>query len=241
MPKVNADYFEKRKSEILDAAYRVCMRKPMHGVSMRDIISESGCSQGKIYRYFSNIDDLLIELINQKSTYYNVEIKAEDIIANGSCPEKVISELFLLWKKAFLDNLTGVGKIYYELSTLYANDPDRLNNFISKSTLSLEQNIFQEKSFSYVIKKIQEGYFHPKLPIEDILKFLITACDGITRDLILAGYYKMKDCFPIIQDLNGNTLTYSLCVSFILLLGGNEKLINGEEFYDGLHRKSETI
>lgn len=236
MPKVNADYLENKQNEILDAAYRVSMSKPMHEVSMRDIISESGFSQGGIYRYYSNIDDILIELMNRKNVYYNVEIKIDGIIADGTCPEEVISEFFSLWKKAFLDNLIGVGKIYYELCTVYANDPERLANFISKSILCLEQNIFQEKSFSYVIKKIQEGYFEPKIPIEDIMKFLTASFDGIIRDLILSNYYKMNDNFPIVADLNGYTLIYCLCVSFILLLGGNEKLIIQEAFSDGLHK-----
>lgn len=238
MPKVNADYWKNRQKEILDAAYRVCMRKPMHEVSMRDIISECGYSQGGIYRYFSNIDDILIKLINCKSVYYNVAVKANGIIAGGGCPEEVIAELFLLWKKAFLDNLVGVGKIYYELCTLYANDPDRLAKFLSESSLSLEQTVFQEKSISYVIEKIQDGYFKPKIPIEESINFLITSLDGITRDLILSNYYKMHDSFPIIANLNGYTLIHSCCVSFILLLGGDETFIKQEVFSDDPHERN---
>lgn len=230
MPKVSADYFENRKNQILDAAYRVSMSKPMHEVSMRDIILESGFSQGGIYRYFSNIDDILIELINRKSDYYDAGVKVDSIITTGSYPEEIISELFLLWKKAFLDNLIGVGKIYYELSVLYANDAQRLVNFISKSTLALEQNVFQEKSFSYVITKTEEGYFKPKIPIENIMKLLITSFDGIIRDMILAHHYKTDNHFLMMEDLNGYSLIHSLCVSFILLLGGNEKLIKQEVF-----------
>lgn len=231
MPKVSADYFENKKNKILDAAYRVSMSKPMDKVSMRDIISESGFSQGGIYRYFSNIDDILIELINRKTDYYNVEEKVDSIIAAGIYPEEIISELFLLWKKAFLDNLIGVGKIYYELSTLYANDTERLVNFISKSTLALEQNIFQQKSFSYVITKIDEGYFKPKIPIEDIITLLITSFDGIIRDMILTHHYKTDDHFFMMENLNGYSLMHSLCISFILLLGGNEKRVKQETFY----------
>lgn len=55
MPKMNQDYFEQKRRKILDAAYVVCMQKPMHEVSMRDIISESGLSQGGIYRYFQTL------------------------------------------------------------------------------------------------------------------------------------------------------------------------------------------
>ena len=49
MPKVSDAYFEKKRNEILDAAYAVAMEKPVYTVSMRDIIQRSGLSQGGIY------------------------------------------------------------------------------------------------------------------------------------------------------------------------------------------------
>lgn len=65
MPKTSEDYFKQKRRKILDAAFTVCMKKPMFEVSMRDVISESGLSQGGIYRYFSNLDEILIELFNR--------------------------------------------------------------------------------------------------------------------------------------------------------------------------------
>lgn len=242
MPKVTADYFEMKRGEILDAAYRVCMSKPLHEVSMRDIIAESGWSQGRIYRYYSNIDDILISLINQRCKFYDVASEADSIIAEGACPESVIAELFLLWKKAFLDNLVGIGKIYYEITMRYANNPDKLKAFISKSTLSSEQNIFEQKSFQYVLQKIQEGYFTPKIPAADVIRLLITSLDGITRDLILRNYSgMMKEYYPAVAELDGYALIHSLCVSFLLLLGGNETLIDRGGFSGGQKNASETI
>lgn len=233
MPKVNPNYFDSKRNEILDAAYRVCMQKPVYEVSMRDIIAESGFSQGGIYRYYSNIDDIFINLINQKSKFYNVELQIEKVIASAACPEKIVGGLLLIWKKVFLDNLVGVGKIYYELTTLYANYPDKLAYFTSKNTLSSEQSVFEEKSLLYVAQKIEEGYFVPKIPFKDIISLLVTSLDGIIRDLILTNCYIIKDQFPIVADLNAGKLIYSLSASLILLLGGNEKFIKREDFYDG--------
>lgn len=228
LPKVKSEYFENKRNEILDAAYRVCMRKPVYEVSMRDIIAESGLSQGGIYRYYANIDEIFISLINHKSTFYNVELQIEEIIVNSICPEKVIFELLMLWKKVFLDNLMGVGKIYYELSMLYANHPEKLKKFISKNILSLEQNIFEEKSLSYMAQKIDEGYFVPQIPLENIVTLLVASLDGIVRDLILTNSYKIKGFFPIVEGLNDFNLVYSLGVSLILMLGGNKNLIEKE-------------
>ena len=232
LPKVREEYFEAKKAKILDAAYRVAMKKPVHEVSMRDIITESGYSQGGIYRYFRNLDEVLIELINSRYVPCGVSERADLIIASDACPEVKIGKLFSLWKKAFLDNLMGVGKIYNELTPLYANDPDRLNTFLSRSTLTHEQMIFQRKSFSYIFGKISDGYFHPKLPPDEIVKLLITSIDGITRDLILTQHYKMNSNMPVFDAIDGFSLMYSLCISFVLLLGGNDTYITKEIFTD---------
>lgn len=35
MPKVSDEYFEQKRNEIVDAAYRVCMRKPITSVGFQ--------------------------------------------------------------------------------------------------------------------------------------------------------------------------------------------------------------
>ena len=44
MPKVSNEYFEQKRKEIVDAAYRVCMKKSITSVEMKDIIAETGLS-----------------------------------------------------------------------------------------------------------------------------------------------------------------------------------------------------
>ena len=51
MPKVNEAYISEKKQVILDATFRICMRKPVYQVTMKDVIKETGMSQGGIYRY----------------------------------------------------------------------------------------------------------------------------------------------------------------------------------------------
>ncbi len=225
MPKVNASYVEQKKDKILDAASTVAMRKPMYEVHMRDIISESGLSQGGIYRYFSNIDEIYIALINRNFTLLDVKGQIEIVFDYGYNPEKVVCELLLIWKRLVLDNIVGVGKIYFELCTVYANDKDRLINFITKSAITSESAYLQEKSIMYVVQQVEVGYFAPKLPLDNIIKFLITSLDGIVRDLILSRHYGSEEVLPFAEQLDENKLMQTLIVAFILLLGGNEKNI----------------
>ncbi len=67
MPKVNDEYLQDKREQILDAATRVCMRKPVYSIAMRDIITETGWSQGAIYRYFKNVHLILFELMNRQT------------------------------------------------------------------------------------------------------------------------------------------------------------------------------
>ena len=40
MPRVSADYYENKKKEIIEAMYRVCAKKPVTSVVMKDVIEE---------------------------------------------------------------------------------------------------------------------------------------------------------------------------------------------------------
>ena len=63
MPKVSDEYFEQKRKEIVDADYRVCMKKPITSVEMKDIIAETCFSHGVIYRYYSELDEVLQDLV----------------------------------------------------------------------------------------------------------------------------------------------------------------------------------
>lgn len=221
MPKMNERYFEEKRHKILDATYAVCLKKPMHEVSMRDVITESGLSQGGIYRYFSNLDEILIELINWKSPEYDVQTLVDAIILSNHAPEKVIGELFGVWEKVILDSLVGVGKIFSETCNLYLNHQDQLKRFTSESRISLDEAFIKEKFCFFTSQKISEGYFKPKIPFDDLLSFLITSLDGIVRDLIIIEHYPLDD----LPNLEKTRLIKCLCTALVLLLGGDENLI----------------
>ena len=223
MPKMSAEYLEQKRDSFLNAAYKVCMNKPMYEVSMRDIISAAGGSQGNIYRYFSNLDEVLIALINRESVYCDIKALTDAAISSNQTPEKIISDILSVWEKAVLVNLVGIGKIYYEISVIYVSDKERLNRFTSSIHFSSTEGYLWEKLYQFIVERISEGYFKPKLPIDDIVKFHVTSIDGITRDLILCNHYQMP--LPIPGTLEKEKLVKNFCTVFLMLLGGNEKII----------------
>ncbi len=72
MPKVNSEYYEERKKYIIDCTMKVLSKKTLEQVNMRDIIRETGFSQGTVYNYYKNVDEIISTIICQ----YMREMKA---------------------------------------------------------------------------------------------------------------------------------------------------------------------
>ena len=63
MPKVTKEYIQNKKNKIIDAAYTLCLRQTVSTVTMQDIINETGFSQGGIYRFYKDIDDIFSDML----------------------------------------------------------------------------------------------------------------------------------------------------------------------------------
>lgn len=59
MPKVDAEYLEARREQILDAALACFARNGFHETTIQDIAREARLSHGAIYRYFPSKDDII--------------------------------------------------------------------------------------------------------------------------------------------------------------------------------------
>ena len=65
-PKVNEQYIEDRRNQILDAAVATFSRKGFHQTTIEDIRLEAGLSRGAVYHYFKSKEDI-IDAIRQRS------------------------------------------------------------------------------------------------------------------------------------------------------------------------------
>jgi len=84
---------------------------------MRDIIRKAGFIQGAIYRYYSNLDKIYIDLIN-KSTTYNILEQKIDALLSSSQPEKTILSECILAIGIYVEELLKSvgGKTCFEVS-----------------------------------------------------------------------------------------------------------------------------
>lgn len=219
MPKVKEEYLKNRESQILDAAYAVCKRKPAYDVTMTDIVSETGMSQGGVYKYFNNIDKVLAALIDRANAQGNYREQIDEIMKSGNSPEEILYGLFQISEQYFTEMLLSYNKILFELSTLFVYDHDR-NERINRQVTTVSTFSYLTKCASEtIIRGTENGDFAPVMPVEDILAFIIASFDGVIRDVTLSGYCAGKNMQPLGVEFNGKKLIRCLYSSVISLLG----------------------
>ena len=227
MPKVKDEYLQDKREQILDAAHRVCMQKPIYSITMRDIITEIGWSQGAIYRYFKNVHFILFELINRQTAYLSVREEVDTILALPEAPERIIAKILDLVTRTSMMNMKEFGKMIFEYSALIASQPEYLEPFYQNVKISAELYYLQKRTFEYVVSQVEGNYFHPLMPVQDIFTFIETSIDGIERDLVMVQCcHVVTDTYSMTKELDPQKLMNALCRSVIYLIGGDyDKII----------------
>jgi len=217
MPKVSHDYVEKKKNSIIEAALSVCKAKPLYEIAMRDIIRASGLSQGGIYRYYSDLDEILVAVINQTNGNADYRQVVDEIIEHSNSPKESIEKLFAFLGEYIQENLSTVGKIQFELTILFANNPERQKKILSNITENESGQYLVERLFRTIHEGISLGSFQPEVSIEELFTLIMTSIDGIVRDVVLQKCYGMFQNEQV--QFDEIRLMNTLCKSVLLLLG----------------------
>ena len=172
MPKVTEQYFANKKKAIVDAAIRVCESKPVYAVTMRDVVKECGISQGGIYNYFSSIDEILSEIIDQA---YNEPHSSDDIdliFESGMPPDKIILDTFMLAGRA-MDNLFSKHRsLIHEIINIQMSEPERMAEVGKK--INSDLRAFLSRISNFIESRKADGSFKGTVSKDHVL-FLITA------------------------------------------------------------------
>ena len=222
MPKVKSEYLENRRNQILDAAFAVCKRKPAYDITMTDIVSETGISQGGVYKYFNNIDLVLAALIDKSNLQGNYTEQIDEIMESGNPPDIILYNLFLVSQQYFSDMLISYNKILFELSTFFAYNPKRYER--------INRNVTTSSAFDYLIQcasavmsaGAESGHFMPVMPVKEIMAFIIASFDGIIRDVTLSRCYSGKSVPEAGAAFHEKNLIQCLYMSTMSLLGRNQ-------------------
>lgn len=221
MPKVSKEYVDSKKNQILDAAFEVFMKKPLFAVTMQDIIDHAGFSQGAIYRYFKDIDEIIIDVHNRSFLSIDYKEELKDILNQELEPEEVIRQAFLCIAQYINGSSSLFSKIRFELLMLYEAYPKRGEKIQSGLEVKESNHFVLEIALSFAAKHIESGYFKPVMPLYKIASFVSASCDGILfndmRNKNSINFEQTKGS----QDVIG--LFVTLCETVLMMLGGNQK------------------
>lgn len=179
MPKVKPEHAERKKAEIVDAAKRVCSRKPVYEVAMRDIVMESGMSQGGVYKYFANIDEVFVAILNEETLTSSIKERADVLFQSQSAPAEKLDQFLRIIGQHIVSSIKEDGSIYYELVALYSKDPARFEAV--KGQLHEVSNLqYLQKSFAaFLVEQLETGTFETTLQKEEVLTLMEVYMTGL--------------------------------------------------------------
>ncbi|GAA1627270.1 TetR/AcrR family transcriptional regulator [Georgenia ruanii] len=84
MPRVTAEHRATRREQILQAAFRCVARSGFQGMTMADVIGESGLSAGAVYGYFRGKRELLLAIADR--AIGSIDEVFHGLLGDGAAP-----------------------------------------------------------------------------------------------------------------------------------------------------------
>ena len=224
MPRVGEEYFEKKRNEIIDAAYRVCTRKPITSIEMKDIIAETGFSHGVIYRYYKDIDEVFKDLVITINSENKIDDRLDEILAKADIKnwEQTIYDICQMLADYMKEVGTDLLKVSIYGDMLAMTDPERAMN-IAKRLGKDEQSPLlyaTEAMTDFLTKAVKQNKLKPAVPVDQIIQFFIVNYHGIQSG------YVLTDCFKA-EHIEGkykvDDMYRNLATSVVLMMGGKAR------------------
>jgi AcrR family transcriptional regulator len=221
MPKVSEEYYEKKRREIIDATYRVCVRKPITSIEMKDIIAETGFSHGVIYRYYKDLDEVFKDLIITINSENRIDGRLEEILARSDIKdwEKTIYEICAMLAAYMREVGTDMLKVSIYGDMLAMSDPERamrISARLGKDELSPLLYATQVMT-EFLTRIVTENKLKPATTVDEIIQFFIVNYNGIQSGYVLSECFKTEH---IEGKYKPEDLYRNLAASVVLMLGG---------------------
>ena len=214
MSRVSKEYYEIKKASIIDAALEVCKRKTVSSVTMQDIIDEAGISQGGIYRYYKNIDEVLTDLLSRiRMEQYEsmdrlnavfderkdrIQALRELPIAEDTITKRrellagLVKEILGVWGEETQKYLYPHKKLEMEYGILADNFPDRARRIFPNAA---EERIMDGRILAELGREIQDGIIDPRISLEEFMEYNASVYVGIIKRAISVNCYQRNAYF----------------------------------------------
>ena len=199
MPKVNDEYFENKRKEIIEAAYRVCSRKPITSVVMKDVIAEAGFSHGVIYKYYSDLDEVLRDLVITINSENRIDSRLDAILKSAEMDKSkswkdIIREICNMLSEQMTEIGTDLIKISLYSDMLAMSEPERVNRITKNLDKDAQSPLLYLITVleNYLKNIIKQEALKPVKTIDEILQFIIVTYHGIQTGYVLSENYDSK-------------------------------------------------
>jgi len=192
MPKVTEEYIRRKRTEILDAAYTVFQKKPLYEINMLDVITQAGLSKGGIYRYYKDIDYVIVELINREVGKFDFKREIDEVLAREKILFNRIESLINLLGKHINESSRSIGKIQFELTVLQANHPERAQKIVEELEEHTNGQYLITALFDMLEEGIAEDIFTPQMSLTDIFNHIHITIEGLVKIVVLESCYGDK-------------------------------------------------
>ena len=220
MPRVSEEYIKNKRREIVDAAFRVCTRKPINSVEMKDIIEETGFSHGVIYRYYKDLDEVLRDLVITINENNRIDDRLDAILSDsGDDWERTIYDICEMQADYMKEVGIDLLKVSIYSDMLAMTDPER--------TMKIAQRLGKDEQSpllyaavateKYLEETIARNGLKPLSTVDEIIQFMIVTYHGIQTG------YVLSDCFQaphIVGKYKPEDMFRQLARSVILMMGG---------------------
>lgn len=194
MPKVTDEYFMEIKNKIMKCTREILQDKPLYQITMRDIIKRGGFSQGAIYRYYSCLDEICLDLVNNATKDITIQEEMESILEQECDENQKMKLLFDELGRYIIKIQDRIGgKFYFELLASYAFDKEKQIDILPKLIFKQNLTTSQNKIVEYIMKKVEEGVFQPTIPLQSIISYTCVTIDGIANDYALSNYNSLSN------------------------------------------------
>jgi AcrR family transcriptional regulator len=220
MPKVSQEYINNKKKSIVDAAYRVCLRKPVEMVTMMDVIEETGLSQGGIYRFYKDLDEILSDVITGMRMDYNIIDDMEKFFNTTEELnfEEGVHKICDILADVMEKHLMDIQKINFDLTVLAINEPERAEKIIGGIKGQSSLGYLSTVALPNLFKESKKRKYKLRDKPENIASFISAAYTGIEMNCILSACYRA----PMGAQCKPRPLFDTLAKTIIYLCGGEE-------------------
>ena len=182
MPKVSEEYLEAKKLEIIDAAYRVALRKSISSMTLMDVREEAGMARGAIYRYYDNLDDVLIALIEKinRDNSYIEEVQKIFSKQDSLSPDKLLKRVCDFLYSYLISREMDIHSLSLQFDIFCIHEPERVKEMLAKAEIPNNNfSYLMQNLYEYIKNQAKSGQLHPVMPAKKLIDYFFTIYKGI--------------------------------------------------------------